>query len=54
LVQIILRERDFKNCTNQRPDPFQREDNQKTEKMGWGNLKIFFSQTREPEELIFT
>jgi hypothetical protein len=23
-------------------------------KMGWGHLKIFFSQTTEPEELIFT
>jgi hypothetical protein len=23
-------------------------------KMGWGHLKIFFSQTTESEELIFT
>jgi hypothetical protein len=23
-------------------------------KMGWGHLKIFFSRTNEPEELIFT
>jgi hypothetical protein len=23
-------------------------------KMGWDNLKIFFSQTTEPEELTFT
>jgi hypothetical protein len=23
-------------------------------KMGWGHLKLFFSQTPEPEELIFT
>jgi hypothetical protein len=22
--------------------------------MGWGHLKIFFSRTTEPEELIFT
>jgi hypothetical protein len=23
-------------------------------KMGWGHIKIFFSRTTEPEELIFT
>jgi hypothetical protein len=23
-------------------------------KLGWGHLKIFFSRTTEPEELIFT
>jgi hypothetical protein len=26
----------------------------KNAKMGWGHLKIFFSRTIEPEELIFT
>jgi hypothetical protein len=36
------------------PGPFQREDNHKNAKMGWGHLKIFFSQITEPEELIFT
>jgi hypothetical protein len=29
-------------------------DNYKNAKMGWGHLKIFFSRTIEPEELIFT
>jgi hypothetical protein len=29
-------------------------DNHKNAKMGWGHLKIVFSQTTEPEELIFT
>jgi hypothetical protein len=31
--------------TNQGPGPFQRGDNHKNAKMGWGHLKIFFSQT---------
>jgi hypothetical protein len=42
------------NCTNQGPGPFQRGDNHKNAKMGWDHLKIFFSQTTEPENLIFT
>jgi hypothetical protein len=44
----------IQNCTNQRLGPFQRGDNHKNAKMGWGHLKIFFSRTTEPEELIFT
>jgi hypothetical protein len=44
----------IQNCTNQGPGPFQRGDNHKNVKMGWGHLKIFFSRTIEPEELIFT
>jgi hypothetical protein len=41
-------------CTNQGPGHFQRGDNLKNAKMGWNHLKIFFSRTTEPEELIFT
>jgi hypothetical protein len=39
------------NCSNtsKRPDPLQRGDNYKNAKMGWVNLKIFFSRTTEPE-----
>jgi hypothetical protein len=44
----------IQNCTNQGPGPFQRGDNYKNAKMGWGHLKIFFSRTTELEELIFT
>jgi hypothetical protein len=42
------------NCSNKGPGPLQRGDNYKNAKMGWGHLKIFFSRTTEPEELIFT
>jgi hypothetical protein len=35
-------------CSNKGPDPFQRGDNHKNVKMGWGNLKIFFSRTIGP------
>jgi hypothetical protein len=42
------------NCSNKGPSPLQRGDNLKNAKMGWGHLKIFFSRTTEPEELIFT
>jgi hypothetical protein len=28
-------------CSNNGPGPFQRGDNHKNVKMGWGNLKIF-------------
>jgi hypothetical protein len=35
-------------CSNKGPGPH------KNAKMGWGHLKIFFSQTTEPDELIFT
>jgi hypothetical protein len=38
----------------QAPGPLQREDNYKNAKMGWGHIKIFFSRTTEPEELICT
>jgi hypothetical protein len=44
----------IQNCTNQGPGPFERGDNHKNANMGWGHLKIFFTQTIEPEELIFT
>jgi hypothetical protein len=44
----------IQNCTNQGPGPFQRGDNHNNAKMRWGDLKIFFSQATEPEELIFT
>jgi hypothetical protein len=36
------------NCSNNGPDAFQRGDNYKNAKMGWGHLKIF-SRTTEPE-----
>jgi hypothetical protein len=42
------------NCSNKGPDPLQRGDNYKNVKMGWGNLKIFFSRTTEPEWVMFT
>jgi hypothetical protein len=44
----------IQNYTNQGPGSLQRGDNHKNAKMGWRHLKIFFSQTTEPEELIFT
>jgi hypothetical protein len=37
-----------------RTGPLQRGDNYKNAKIGWGHLKIFFSRTTAPEELIFT
>jgi hypothetical protein len=41
-------------CSNKGPGPLHRRDNHKNTKMGWRHLKIFFSRTNEPEELIFT
>jgi hypothetical protein len=35
-------------CSNKSPVPFQRGDNNKNVKMGWGHLKIFFSRTTGP------
>jgi hypothetical protein len=35
-------------CSNKGPGPFQRGDNHKNVKMGWGLLKIFFSRTTGP------
>jgi hypothetical protein len=35
-------------CSNKGPGPFQRGDNHKNVKMGWGYLKIFFSKTTSP------
>jgi hypothetical protein len=34
--------------------PFQRRDNFKNVKLGWGHLKIFFLRTTGPEKLRFT
>jgi hypothetical protein len=31
-------------CSNKGPGPFERGDNHKNVKMGWGHLKIFFSR----------
>jgi hypothetical protein len=31
------------NCSKKGPGPFQRGDNLKNAKMGWGHLKIFYS-----------
>jgi hypothetical protein len=42
------------NCSYQGPGPLQRGDNYKNAKMGCGHLKIIFSRTTEPEELICT
>jgi hypothetical protein len=42
------------NCSNKGLGPLQRGVNLKNAKMGWDHLKIFFSRTTEPEELIFT
>jgi hypothetical protein len=36
------------NCSNKEPGPFQRGDNYKNAKMGWGHFKIF-SRTTEPQ-----
>jgi hypothetical protein len=41
------------NYTNQGPGPFEFKGEIIT-KTGWCHLKIFFSRTTEPEELIFT
>jgi hypothetical protein len=35
-------------CSNKGPDPLQRIDNHKNIKIGWGDLKIFFSRTTVP------
>jgi hypothetical protein len=35
-------------CSNKWPGLLLRGDNHKNVKMGWGNLKIFFSKTTEP------
>jgi hypothetical protein len=35
-------------CSNKGPGPRQRGDNHKNVKMGWSDLKIFFSRTNEP------
>jgi hypothetical protein len=37
------------NSSNKGPGPLQRGDNYKIAEMRWGNLKIFFSRTTEPE-----
>jgi hypothetical protein len=34
--------------SNKGPGPFQRGDNHKNVKMGWGHFKIFFSRTTGP------
>jgi hypothetical protein len=44
----------IKNCSKEGPGSFPRGDNNINAKIGWENLKIFFSRTTEPEELIFT
>jgi hypothetical protein len=43
----------IQNCTNKGSSPFQRGDNHKNTKIGWGHLKIC-SRIEEPEEHIFT
>jgi hypothetical protein len=40
--------------SNKGPGPLQKGNNHKNVKMGWGNLKIFFSRSTSPEEFIFT
>jgi hypothetical protein len=35
-------------CSNKGPGPFQRGDNHKNVKMGWGHLKIIFSRITGP------
>jgi hypothetical protein len=54
LVQIILRLREFKIVQIKGHVLFKGEIIKKNAKMGWGHLKILFSRTTEPEELIFT
>jgi hypothetical protein len=44
----------IQNCTNQGQVLFKGEIITKMQKMGWGHLRIFFSQTINPKELIFT
>jgi hypothetical protein len=39
-------------CSNKGPGPFQRGDNHKNVKMGWGHLKIFFSRTTDNIERV--
>jgi hypothetical protein len=41
--------KEIQNCTNQGPGPFQRGDNHKNAKIGYGHLKIFFSRTSKPK-----
>jgi hypothetical protein len=43
----------IKVCSIKGPGPFQRGDNHKTIKMGFGHLKIFL-RTMKPEKLNFT
>jgi hypothetical protein len=41
-------------CSIKGPGPFQRGDNHKNVKMGWGHLKILFLRAMKPEKLNFT
>jgi hypothetical protein len=40
------------NSSNLGAGPLQRGENHKNTKMGWGHSKIFFSRTKELEELV--
>jgi hypothetical protein len=40
--------------SNKGPDPFQRGDNRRNLRKGWGYLKILFLRTMKPEKLNFT
>jgi hypothetical protein len=42
------------NCGKEGPGSFPRGDNHRNANKGWDHLKIFFSRTDEPKELIFT
>jgi hypothetical protein len=41
-------------CSIKGPGPFQRGNNHKKVKMGWGHLEILFSRIMKPEKLNFT
>jgi hypothetical protein len=44
----------IKNCSKEEQVSFPRGDNHRNETIELGHLKIFFSRSPEPEELIFT
>jgi hypothetical protein len=44
----------IRNCSKEGRDSFSKGDNHRNAKIGWDHLRIFFTRTTEPEELIFT
>jgi hypothetical protein len=43
----------IRNCSKEGPGSFPRGDYHRNAKIGWDHLKIFFTRTTEPDELIY-